>query len=150
MGKQEGEDGHDVIEGLAKLPWCNGNLGLARNSHLGIVQWFIAATQPPSLKAIAPWEACGDLYHEQFVRGGAWDNGLFDLITRESIRGRHGPINRNLDPAERPNGASTAENIFVNVILNGVRINSFLVTTYEKTLGRVYPGFTRYDIGGEW
>ncbi|CEL03660.1 hypothetical protein ASPCAL04810 [Aspergillus calidoustus] len=90
MGKQEGEDGHDVIEGLAKLPWCNGNLGLAGNSHLGIVQWFIAATQPPSLKAIAPWEACGDLYREQFVRGGAWDNGLFDLITRESIRGRHG------------------------------------------------------------
>ena len=90
MGSQEGEDGHDVIEGLAKMPWCNGNLGLAGNSHLGIVQWFIAATQPPSLKAIAPWEACGDLYREQFVRGGAWDNGLFDLITRESIRGRHG------------------------------------------------------------
>lgn len=90
MGQQEGEDGHDVIEALAKMPWCNGSLGLAGNSHLGIVQWFIAATRPPSLKAIAPWEACGDLYREQFVRGGAWDNGLFDLITRESIRGRHG------------------------------------------------------------
>ncbi|KAJ5363867.1 alpha/beta-hydrolase [Penicillium cataractarum] len=90
MGTQEGEDGHDVIEALAKMDWCNGNLGLAGNSHLGIVQWFIAATQPPSLKAIAPWEACGDLYREQFVRGGAWDNGLFDLITRETIRGRHG------------------------------------------------------------
>ncbi|EXK81026.1 hypothetical protein FOQG_14456 [Fusarium oxysporum f. sp. raphani 54005] len=90
MGTQEGEDGHDVIEGLAVQDWCNGNIGLAGNSHLGIVQWFIAATRPPSLKAIAPWEACGDLYREQFVRGGAWDNGLFDLITRQVIRGRHG------------------------------------------------------------
>lgn len=90
MGSQEGEDGHDVIEGLAAMDWCNGNVGLAGNSHLGIVQWFIAATRPPSLKAIAPWEACGDLYREQFVRGGAWDNGLFDLITRQVIRGHHG------------------------------------------------------------
>jgi predicted acyl esterase len=56
----------------------------------GIVQWFIAATQPPSLKAIAPWEACGDLYREQFVRGGAWDNGLFDFITAHVIRGKNG------------------------------------------------------------
>jgi len=56
----------------------------------GIVQWFIAATRPPALKAIAPWEACGDLYREQFVRGGAWDNGLFDFITQHVIRGRNG------------------------------------------------------------
>lgn len=90
MGSQEGEDGHDVIEALAKMSWCNGNIGLAGNSHLGIVQWFIAATRPPSLKAIAPWEAAGDLYREQFVRGGAWDNGLFDLITQQTIRGHHG------------------------------------------------------------
>ncbi|KAJ9156046.1 Alpha/beta-hydrolase [Pleurostoma richardsiae] len=90
MGTQEGQDGHDVIEALAKMNWCNGNIGLAGNSHLGIVQWFIAATRPPSLKAIAPWEACGDLYREQFVRGGAWDNGLFDLITKQVIRGHHG------------------------------------------------------------
>ncbi|RMZ72005.1 X-Pro dipeptidyl-peptidase C-terminal non-catalytic domain-containing [Pyrenophora seminiperda CCB06] len=90
MGKQEGEDGHDVIEELAKMDWCTGNIGLAGNSHLGIVQWFIAATQPPSLKAIAPWEACGDLYREQFVRGGQWDNGLFDFITEHVIRGKHG------------------------------------------------------------
>lgn len=69
---------------------CNGSIGLAGNSHLGIVQWFIAAQQPPSLKAIAPWEACGDLYREQFVRGGAWDNGLFDFIIEHVIRGKRG------------------------------------------------------------
>lgn len=36
MGKQEGEDGHDVIEELAKMDWCNGSVGLAGNSHLGM------------------------------------------------------------------------------------------------------------------
>jgi predicted acyl esterase len=69
---------------------CTGSIGLAGNSHLGIVQWFIAATRPPHLKAIAPWEACGDLYREQFVRGGAWDNGLFDFIAEHVIRGKNG------------------------------------------------------------
>ncbi|KAK2669055.1 Xaa-Pro dipeptidyl-peptidase-like domain [Fusarium oxysporum f. sp. vasinfectum] len=37
------------------MDWCSGNIGLAGNSHLGIVQWFIAALLPPSFKAIAPW-----------------------------------------------------------------------------------------------
>lgn len=54
------------------------------------MQRFIAATHPPSLKAITPWEACGDLYREQLVRGGAWDNGLFDFITEHVIRGKNG------------------------------------------------------------
>ncbi len=46
--------------------------------------------QPPSLKCIAPWEACGDLYREQFVRGGNFDSGLFDFISKHIIRGRGG------------------------------------------------------------
>lgn len=70
MGSQESEDGYDVIEAVAKLPWCNGNVGMAGNSYLAISQWFIASQHPPSLKAIAPWEGLSDLYREQFCRGG--------------------------------------------------------------------------------
>ncbi|KAI4747542.1 hypothetical protein E4T50_02149 [Aureobasidium sp. EXF-12298] len=82
--------GHDIIEDLAKMDWCNGSVGPALNSHLGIVQWFIAAQQLPSLKAIVPREACGDLYREQVVRGGAWDNNLFEFIIEHGIRGKRG------------------------------------------------------------
>lgn len=91
MGAQEAEDGYDTIEALAKLPWCNGSVGLAGNSHLAIVQWFIAALRPPSLKAIAPWEGCGDLFREQFSRGGIYAGDLFDhLIVKYMLKGRHG------------------------------------------------------------
>lgn len=91
MGTQDAEDGYDVIEWVAKQPWCNGNVGMAGNSHLAIVQWFIAALQPPSLKAIAPWEGCGDLYREQFGRGGIYGGDLFDnLIIKYILRGRNG------------------------------------------------------------
>lgn len=86
----------------------------------------------------------------------------------------HRPVNRHLDPAERPNGASTGEYVFVNVMLNGVRLNSvslsklnehdfchqqkltpcnnlkLFVTSYERTLGKFYPSLTRYRIGSEW
>ena len=55
-GSQEGRDGHDTIEWLASRDWCNGKVGLTGNSWLAIVQWFIAATRPPHLAAIAPWE----------------------------------------------------------------------------------------------
>lgn len=41
LGSQEAEDGHDVVEAVAKLPWCNGNVGMAGNSYLAISQWYI-------------------------------------------------------------------------------------------------------------
>ncbi|KAH6693755.1 Alpha/Beta hydrolase protein [Plectosphaerella plurivora] len=90
MGQQEGEDAHDVIEGLAKLPWCNGNVGMAGNSYLAIMQWHAAAQNPPSLKAIAPWEGSGDIFREQFARGGRFDMSNYDLITTLVIKGKQG------------------------------------------------------------
>ncbi|KAM0424354.1 hypothetical protein ACHAPT_010500 [Fusarium lateritium] len=90
MGAQEGEDAHDVIEALAKLSWCNGSVGMAGNSYLAIMQWHAAAQRPPSLKAIAPWEGCGDIFREQFCRGGWFTMSNFDLITTLVIKGNHG------------------------------------------------------------
>lgn len=69
LGSQEARDGYDVVEAVANLPWCNGKIGMAGNSYLAISQWYIAAQQPPALKAIAPWEGLSDLYREQFCRG---------------------------------------------------------------------------------
>lgn len=88
LGSQEAEDGYDVVEAVARLPWCNGNIGMAGNSYLAISQWFIAAQNPPSLKAIAPWEGLSDLYREQFCRGGRFSMDNFDLITKEILRGK--------------------------------------------------------------
>ncbi|KAF4551082.1 Hypothetical protein D9617_14g075380 [Elsinoe fawcettii] len=88
MGTQDAEDGHDVVEAIAKMEWCNGKIGMAGNSALAISQWFIASTQPPSLAAIAPWEGMGDLFREQFVRGNWFSMSNFDLITKAILRGQ--------------------------------------------------------------
>ncbi|KAK6212000.1 hypothetical protein LQW54_005528 [Pestalotiopsis sp. IQ-011] len=88
MGSQDAEDGYDVVEAVARMDWCNGSIGMAGNSALAIAQWFIAAQQPPSLKAIAPWESMADMYREQFYRGGWFSMSNFDLITKAIVRGQ--------------------------------------------------------------
>lgn len=70
IGGREAEDMHDLIEWLGVQPWCNGKVGMAGNSWLAQCQWYAAATQPPHLAAIAPWEGWSDLYRETIALGG--------------------------------------------------------------------------------
>jgi predicted acyl esterase len=70
FGTQDGRDGYDYIEWLATQHWCNGKIGMFGNSGVAMVQWRIAAEQPPHLTCIAPWEGTGDLYRESIFEGG--------------------------------------------------------------------------------
>ena len=67
---QESLDFHDAIEWAAKQPWCSGAVGLTGISYFAINQWFVANHQPPSLKAIIPWEGFADLYRDALFHGG--------------------------------------------------------------------------------
>ncbi|KAM0415969.1 hypothetical protein ACHAPT_013068 [Fusarium lateritium] len=150
MGTQEGEDGYDVIEEIAKMDWCSGNIGLAGNSHLGIVQWFIAALRPPSLKAIAPWEAAGDLYREQFVRGGVWDSGLFDFITKNVIQGSNG-----LEHFAEMYRRSPLQNAYwkdKRANIKNINIPTYVVASYSTfvhTMGSI-RGWLDVDTKDKW
>jgi uncharacterized protein len=66
----EAVDLYDAIEWAAAQPWCNGNVGLLGISYFAINQWFAANLQPPSLKAIIPWEGFADLYRDALYHGG--------------------------------------------------------------------------------
>jgi predicted acyl esterase len=150
MGAQEGEDGHDVIEALAEMDWCTGNIGLAGNSHLGIVQWHIAATQPPHLKAIAPWEACGDLYREQWVRGGAWDSGLFDFIIENVIRGKGGV--ENFGEMYKRSQLMNSYWQDKRAVFDKIRIPTYIVASYSSfvhTMGSI-RGWMEIESDDKW
>ncbi|OQE22440.1 hypothetical protein PENSTE_c010G08678 [Penicillium steckii] len=108
MGSQDAEDGYDVVEAIAKMDWCNGNIGMAGNSALAISQWFIAAQQPPSLKAIAPWEGSGDIYREQFCRGGWFSMSNFDLIANAIVRGHENSGLEDFEEMYRRSNVSSA------------------------------------------
>jgi uncharacterized protein len=66
----EAVDFYDAIEWAAVQPWCNGKVGLSGISYFAINQWFVANLQPPSLKAIIPWEGFADLYRDALFHGG--------------------------------------------------------------------------------
>jgi predicted acyl esterase len=84
-----------VVPGYKKDRTCHSGVITLANcaSSLSHEIAIIAALKPPSLKAIAPWEPCGDLYQEQFVRGGIFNSGLFDFIIKHNIQGHSGVEN---------------------------------------------------------
>jgi putative CocE/NonD family hydrolase len=43
----EPKDGYDLVEWIAKQPWCDGNVGMVGISYYACIQIFIAAEQPP-------------------------------------------------------------------------------------------------------
>ncbi|HZM48698.1 MAG TPA: CocE/NonD family hydrolase [Burkholderiales bacterium] len=72
----EAVDFYDAIECVAKLPWCSGNIGTLGVSYHANCQWRVANLQPPSLKAIIPWEGRADLYRDQTFHGGIFAMGF--------------------------------------------------------------------------
>ena len=57
-----GEDGYDLVEWTAGQPFCDGRVGMAGASLLGISQWLAARLRPPHLVVIAPDDAATDTY----------------------------------------------------------------------------------------
>jgi len=89
FGKSEGtthptsEDTYEVIEWIAKQPWCDGNVGMIGACGYAGMQTDIAANNPPpSLKAIIPFEA--------IIGTGEHFHGIFDCMMMNVLTARHG------------------------------------------------------------
>ncbi len=82
---QEGEDGADVVEWIARQPWCDGNVGMIGYSYYGGMQLRVAIAQPPHLKSIFVSHVHADTYREV-----AYDGGILGLFLYGLWDGRHG------------------------------------------------------------
>jgi putative CocE/NonD family hydrolase len=51
---QEARDGCDIVEWLAKQPYCDGNVAMWGGSYAGYNQWATAKEFPPHLATIVP------------------------------------------------------------------------------------------------
>jgi predicted acyl esterase len=90
----EAIDFYDAIEWAAKQPWCNGNVGLSGISYYAINQWFVANLQPPSLKAIVPWEGFADLYRDALYHGGILNVFMTNWFTAHLMHHKLGRASR--------------------------------------------------------
>jgi uncharacterized protein len=71
----EPNDGYDSVEWAAAQPWSDGNVGTTGQSYLCAVQYLLAPTRPPHLRAMFATSAPSD-WHECWVYRGA---GVLDF-----------------------------------------------------------------------
>lgn len=69
--RNEAADGQAAVAWLRGQPWFNGALGTIGPSYLGYVQWALAASPPPELRAMVVQVGAADL-HGFLYRGGAF------------------------------------------------------------------------------
>src|SRR5437667_1511684 len=71
----EGKDGYDVVEWLAKQPYCNGKVSMWGGSYAGFDQWTVLKEFPPHLVTIVPAAAAhpGVDFPFQFNMFGPYD-----------------------------------------------------------------------------
>ncbi len=50
----DAHDGHDIVEWLARQPWCDGQVTMWGGSYAGFNQWMTLKEFPPHLKTIVP------------------------------------------------------------------------------------------------
>ena len=79
-----------AIEWAGAEPWSNGRVGLAGTSYLAASQWHVAATRPPHLAAICPWEGWNDFYREFAFHGGIPAGFVAGWFTQQPVRVQHG------------------------------------------------------------
>ena len=78
QGPQERADLYDTIEWAAVQPWSDSNVGMTGMSYFSWSQWHAAATVPPHLKAIQPYDGATDAYREVAFHGGIPNDQFMD------------------------------------------------------------------------
>ncbi len=70
MDRKEQEDLYDVIEWIGQQPWSTGKVGSIGQSYYCMLQWFMGALNPPSLKCIGAHDGLADPYRANVYNGG--------------------------------------------------------------------------------
>ncbi|MBV8207728.1 MAG: CocE/NonD family hydrolase [Acidobacteria bacterium] len=80
---QEPHDGSDVVEFLAKQPWCNGKVAMWGGSYAGYDQWATLKERPPHLATVVPVAAAHAGVDFPFFRG-IWGPYVIQWLTYTS------------------------------------------------------------------
>ena len=67
---REQRDGYELVEWIARQPWCNGNVGMTGTSYGFWTSLLTAAQNPPHLRTAVPLYGSGSSYY------AFWEGGL--------------------------------------------------------------------------
>jgi predicted acyl esterase len=82
----EQKDSYDIVEWVAKQPWCDGNVGMMGCSYLAMSQYYTAKQKPPHLKCIVPVNGMTDVYRNCAYIGGVFDFAFVPIWTITTIK----------------------------------------------------------------
>jgi predicted acyl esterase len=137
----EAVDFYDAIEWAAAQPWCNGKIGLSGISYYAINQWFVANLQPPSLKAIIPWEGFADIYRDALYHGGLLSVFMTNWFTAHLLHHTQGRASQNLPDGWQTNTVWTwLHNNLDSGALRGAQAQWDRITVPMLTVGN-WTGF---------
>lgn len=72
LDRIEQQDYYELVEWIARQPWCTGKVGGIGQSYYAWSQWFMGIVNPPHLACIAPYDGAVDLYRDVTYHGGIY------------------------------------------------------------------------------
>lgn len=87
---REIQDYHACIEWAGVQAWSSGKVGLSGISYYAVSQWLVAATHPPHLAAICPWEGLTDFYRDAARHGGMVNTFFGAWYQNQAMSVQHG------------------------------------------------------------
>jgi putative CocE/NonD family hydrolase len=96
------KEGELILNWIASQSWCNGNIGMFGDSFQAMIQFAIAASGNPNLKAIFPVSSSLDNYESVIYRGGihnkafnsffSWATSFLETVVTPVDRDRDGAL----------------------------------------------------------
>ncbi|MBV9175394.1 MAG: CocE/NonD family hydrolase [Chloroflexi bacterium] len=77
----EQRDAYEMVEWIARQPWCDGNVGMWGMSYGGVVQWQVGTQKPPHLKALVVGSSNDTVYGDWVYPGGSIRPYMFDTFS---------------------------------------------------------------------
>ena len=75
-GESHGADGAEVVNWIARQPWSNQVVGLWGSSYPAHTAYYVAAKQPPALKAMITSSITANVYEDALYPGGMFNIGF--------------------------------------------------------------------------
>jgi putative CocE/NonD family hydrolase len=83
----DGPDGFDTAEWIARQSWSNGKIGTIGTSYVGGTQHALAMTRSPHLTTVIPVDAMSNLGYASMRNGGAFELRFWNWIMLNAGRG---------------------------------------------------------------
>lgn len=103
ISRVEQQDMYDLVEWIARQPWCDGNVGMTGDSHYAVNAMWAAAQQPPHLRCVVAYDAYSDFYRDMVYPGGVFRSLFTGVWLSDAIPQFQwpGPVPGRLPPANQ-------------------------------------------------